>query len=110
MRYPMPSSRTLQRRSRLARRLMALFEQLGVLEDRRALLPPILAGAARRTLCEIETALDASLELPTGTRRPADLFIGTLLGMQVFAEHKRLTDKAFLLKHGKTYPRASGQE
>lgn len=110
MPFPPPSSRSLQRHRRLARRLMALFEQLGTVENRRAPLPPAVAAPARRTLAEIEAALGTPLHVPAGTRMPGDLFIGTVLGIQAFAAHKRLTDKALLAKYGKTYPRASGRE
>jgi hypothetical protein len=104
------SSRTLQRHRRLAGRLMALFEQLGAVENRRAPLPPAVAGRARRTLAEIEAALGTPLCVPPGTRMPSDLFIGTVLGIEALAAHKRLTDKAVLAKYGKTYPRRSERE
>jgi hypothetical protein len=74
--------------------------------DRRAPLPPREAGDARRTLGDVAAAIGGGCEPPAGTRRPADIFVSTLMGMEALNRLNRLQQKAYWRAQKKRYPRS----
>jgi hypothetical protein len=89
---PRPSPKHIRRVKRIALRLLELFEALD-LPDRHALLPAEFAGRARRTLADAEALLHGNLLPPEGTRKPADLFVSTLLNLKLVGAYKDLVQK-----------------
>lgn len=97
---PLPSPDHQRQVRRVARRLLDLYEALD-LPDRKALLPAGFAGQARRTLADAEALLQGDLLPPAGTRKPADLFVSTLLNLKLVGEYKALLDKSNFRRGGK---------